>query len=91
MIGVVVILLGIFVFTAFAATGDPDPPATTVAPGDLAVGNCVRAGRVLTVVPCNGAHDAVVASIVPVGRQCPRDTSIYTIDRTRIACLRPAP
>lgn len=91
VLGIVALLLGIFVFTAFAATSDPEPPATTVAPGDLAVGACVRVTRVLTEVPCDGRQDATVASIVDVARGCPAGTSITTLDRARVACLRPAP
>ncbi len=84
------LLLGIFVFTAFAATGDPEPPTTTLAPGDLAAGMCVRADRVLTVVPCSDVHDATVVSVGPFGRPCPAGTSLYTVDRSRVACLRPS-
>jgi hypothetical protein len=91
VLGVMALLLGIFVFTAFAATGDPEPPTTTLAPGDLAAGMCVRASRVLTVVPCSEAHDATVVSLTVPGRPCPSGTSVYTVDRARVACLRPSP
>jgi hypothetical protein len=91
VLAVLALLLGIFVFTAFAATSDTGPPTTTLAPGDLAAGMCVRAARVLTVVPCSDAHDATVVSVGVPGRPCPAGTSVYTVDRTRVACLRPSP
>lgn len=88
---ILALLLGIFVFTAFAASGGDDAPRPTVAPGDLGVGACVLTGRVLTVTPCTGPHDATVVTIVATFRGCPVDTSVYTLDTSRVACLRPAP
>lgn len=88
---IVLVLFGIFVFTAFAAGGGDDAPRPTVAPGDLAAGSCVLAGRVLTTVPCDADHDAVVVSLVSTARGCPVDTSVYTLDAQRVACLRPTP
>ena len=88
---VLILLLGIFVFTAFAASGGDLAPTVTVAPGDLVAGTCVRTGQVLTTVPCSGTHDATVAAIVAVARGCPVDTAVYTLDPRRVACLRPVP
>lgn len=88
---ILVLLLGIFVFTAFAASGGDDAPRPTVAPGDLGAGACVLTGRVLSVTPCTGPHDATVVTIVTTFRGCPVDTSVYTLDASRVACLRPAP
>ena len=67
-----------------------NPAEVTLAPGDLAAGMCVRVDRVLTVVPCADAHDATVVSIVMAGAPCPAGTSVYTVDRSRVACLRPS-
>ena len=85
------LLLGIVIFTAFAAAGGDDAPTTTVAPGTLAAGMCVRVDRVLTVVDCRDKHDAIVATIVGISRGCSADTAVYTIDAQRVACLRPTP
>lgn len=88
---IVIVLFGIFVFTAFAAGGRDEAPRPTLAPGDLAAGACVLAGRVLTTVACDADHDAIVVSLVSTARGCPVDTSVYTLDAQRVACLRPTP
>jgi hypothetical protein len=88
VLGLLAVLLGIFVFTAFAATSREAPPTTTATPVDLAAGSCVRAAR-FAVVSCREAHDAVVVSVVDIGRPCPTGTSVYTIAPRRVACLRP--
>ncbi len=85
------LLLGIVIFTAFAAAGGDDAPTTTVAPGTLAAGMCLRVDRVLTVVDCRDQHDAIVASVVGIGRGCSVDTAVFTLDAQRVACLRPTP
>ena len=85
------LLLGIVIFTAFAAAGGDDAPSTTVPPGTLAAGMCLRVDRVLTVVDCRDQHDAIVASVVGISRGCSVDTAVYTLDAQRVACLRPTP
>jgi DnaJ domain len=85
------LLLGIFVFTAFAASDGPTTPVGPLTSGSLTAGACVRAGRVLTTVPCGEPHDAVVETVIGGGRTCPQDTSMYMLDASRVACLRPTP
>jgi hypothetical protein len=91
---VIVVLGGIFVFTAFAAAGKrhdaiPEQPivATTVA-----VGDCVRrlSSTVLGIVDCSRTNEGRIVEKVSVGRPCPRDSSaIYLPDETVYACIRP--
>jgi hypothetical protein len=91
MVAILVLLLGIFVYTAFAASKGEDVPRTTVSPGDLAAGDCVVGGPVLKKVACATRHDAVVVAVVSGARGCPIDTSVFTIDVSRVACLRAVP
>lgn len=90
-IAIFVLLLGIFVFTAFATTKSNDAPISRVSVDDLLPGDCVLVGAVLETVACTSRHDAVVVSIASMSRGCPVSTAIYTLDPTRVACLRPVP
>lgn len=85
------LLLGIFVFTAFAATKSDDAPSTRLSIVDLLPGDCVRVGAVLETVACTSRHDAEVVTIEGMSRGCPVSTAVYPLDGTRVACLRPVP
>ncbi len=90
-IALFVILLGIFIFTAFAASNaHPDAPVVTV-PGELRAGSCVRSAAVLTTVPCDRPHDAIIESVVSATRGCPPGNSLYVTAPGRVACLLPVP
>lgn len=72
----VVVLVGIFVVTAYAAGGDRspgDPATTTTIP---AVGTCltVAPGPVATRVSCSGPYDVRVVARVDEMTACPRGT-----------------
>lgn len=91
---VIVVLGGIFVFTAFAAS-DRDDSATPEQPivaTTASVGDCIRrlSPTMLGVVDCSRANDGRIVEKVSVGRPCPRDsTAIYLPDETVNACIRP--
>jgi hypothetical protein len=72
----VVVLVGIFVVTAYATGGDrsSDHPATTTTVA--AAGTClqVAAGPVATPVPCSGPYDVRVVARVDEMTACPRGT-----------------
>ena len=90
-IALFVILFGIFIFTAFAASNaHPDAPVVTV-PGELRAGSCVRAAAVLTTVPCDRPHDAIIESVVSATSGCPPGNSLYVTAPGRVACLLPVP
>lgn len=91
--GFVALLLGIAIVTAFAG-GDTaeDGPRPTVAPVEVVqVGECVRyATEALTVVPCDGGHDAQVAEIVTFPAPCPSALVPDDLEGTDIRlCLLP--
>jgi curved DNA-binding protein CbpA len=91
--GLVALLLGIVIVTAFAGGDDAeDGPRPTVAPVEaVQVGECVRyATDALTVVPCDGAHDAQVAEIVTFPAPCPSALVPDDLEGTDIRlCLLP--
>jgi curved DNA-binding protein CbpA len=91
--GFVALLLGIVIVTAFAGGDtDEDGPRPTVAPvEDVQVGECVRyAAAGLTVVPCDGGHDAQVAEIVTFPAPCPSALVPDDLEGTDIRlCLLP--
>jgi len=90
-IALFVILAGIFIFTAFAASNaHVDEPVVTV-PGELRAGSCVRSAAVLTTVPCDRPHDAIIESVVSATRGCPPGNSLYVTAPGRVACLLPVP
>lgn len=91
--GLVALLLGIVIVTAFAGGDDgEDGPGPTVAPvEEVQVGECVRyATEGLTVVPCDGGHDAQVAEIVTFPAPCPSALVPDDLEGTDIRlCLLP--
>lgn len=76
-IGLVVVMLAIFVFTAFAGgvtdgDGGVDAPAVD---GYLTAGSCVRlVGESVSEVSCDVAHDGVVETSVRADSSCPQGT-----------------
>lgn len=91
--GLVALLLGIVIVTAFAGGDTTDrAPAPTVAPvEDAQVGECVRyAAAGLTVVPCDGGHDAQIVEIVTFPAPCPSALVPDDLEGTDIRlCLLP--
>jgi hypothetical protein len=69
---VLVLLLVIFVATAYAGRGGDDGSSEPV-PGSLAVGDCivVAPGPAVDRVPCTGPHDLRVVARVAPGEGCP--------------------
>lgn len=69
-IAVAILLAIIFVFTAFAGSGDPSGPR------DL-VGSCVArtSGSGIEAVPCEGPNDGEVVLVVDRATRCPEETS----------------
>lgn len=86
-IAVTLVLVAIFVFTAFAGGGGGRDAAAI----DL-VGDCVqvRTGLRPTEVPCSGPNDGRVTLVVTERAGCPRDTDARPVaGEGRWLCLRP--
>jgi len=86
-----VVLVGIFVVTAYAAGGDrsPDDPATTTTVP--AIGTCltVASGPVATPVSCSGPYDVRVVARVDEMTACPRGTERRRLFHdTLLDCVR---
>jgi curved DNA-binding protein CbpA len=73
-IAVLVVLAGIFVFTAYAASRSSGGSG-----GVLEVGSCVHvvAADVVEETPCSSPHEGRVGSLPPVGTQCPNGQDAY--------------
>lgn len=80
---VVLVLGGIFVFTAFAGGGgSPSSPAL--------VGDCVRvSSELVEVVPCMGPEDELVVAVTTRAEDCPSAAVPTPSGRDRVLCLRP--
>jgi hypothetical protein len=91
---VIVVLGGIFVFTAFAAShgeGSPSSTAPVVAP-TAAVGDCIRrvSSTELDLVDCDAPNDGHIVDKVSMGKPCPTDArAVYLPDENVYACVRP--
>lgn len=74
-IGLVALVIGIFIFTAYQGPGPGQPGPTTVAGPDLGVdaNACVRVigGPQLIEIPCTGVYDGRVIGAYEVGGACP--------------------
>jgi len=92
---VIVVLGGIFVFTAFAANkseGTGSSSEQPVVATTAAVGDCIRAlsPTELGIVDCSRGNDGRIVEKVSVGRPCPHDSeAVYLPDETVYACIRP--
>jgi hypothetical protein len=96
VVGLVVLLLGILVFSAYATSHEPvesSPPATAAA--SLEVGQCVfvvftDSGRAATPTPCTAQTSGRIDSIVETPRPCRPDTeSVQLFDGRTTLCLVP--
>jgi hypothetical protein len=92
---VLVVLGGIFLFTAYARRGSsPDSPGSTVpvspVDGVVEVGSCVvldSAARAFE-VSCVAPHTGTVNALVPSGAPCPLQTEgFFSSDGTRLVCI----
>lgn len=72
-VAVLMVLMAIFVFTAFAGGDDDDPPSAS----EL-IGSCVhlQPGGVVSKVPCNGPSDGLVVLVVVRSSQCPEGSDV---------------
>jgi hypothetical protein len=92
---VLVVLGGIFLFTAYARRGgSPDSPGSTVpvspVDGVVEVGSCVvlDSGARTFEVSCAGPHTGIVSAVVPSGAPCPLQTEgFFSADGTRLVCI----
>lgn len=84
---IAVLLVGIFVVTAYADRGRDDPqPASRRA----VVGDCldVPGGTATTIVPCAGPHEFRIVARVPRADECPAGTEARRLGTdTRFDCL----
>jgi hypothetical protein len=91
---VIVVLGGIFVFTAFAASrsdGSPSPSEPVVRPA-AAVGDCIRwlSSTELGLVGCDGPNNGRIVEKVKVDKSCPDDADqTYLPEENVYACVRP--
>ena len=85
-VAVTVILVIIFVFTAFAG-GSHDPSS---GPHDL-VGKCISSGRasVIVPVPCQGPNEGQVKLVVDRASLCPDASSSRSVPGDLWLCLEP--
>jgi hypothetical protein len=91
---VIVVLGGIFVFTAFAASHGTGSTSSTapVVPPTAAVGDCIRrvSSTELDLVDCESPNDGHIVEKVSMGKPCPSDArAIYLPDENAYACVRP--
>jgi hypothetical protein len=80
LIAILVVLLMIFVVTAFAARGAHSARDGTTQPNGLVeVGSCVlvETGQPVAPVPCTQPHDGRAAAVVPLDLSCPANTDYY--------------
>jgi hypothetical protein len=80
LIAMLVVLLLIFVVTAFAARGAHNSPDGSTQPtGVVEVGSCVlvATGEPVAPVPCSEPHDGTAAAVVPLDLSCPPNTEYY--------------
>lgn len=89
-VAVVVVLLAIFVFTAFAGGDDDEAPSAS-----QLIGSCVELepGGVVTTVPCTGPSDGRVDLVVVRSSQCPAGSDVARLPgESTWLCLRdPSP
>ena len=90
---VIVVLGGIFVFTAFAASrGDGSSPTSPAVAPTAAVGDCIRrvSSTELDLVDCDVPNDGHIVDKVSMGKPCPDSArAIYLPDENVYACVRP--
>lgn len=79
LLAMLVVLLLIFVITAFAARGARDEPETRGSDGIVEIGSCLAlaTGQPVVEVPCSEPHDGRAAAIIPLDLSCPVDTEYY--------------
>jgi hypothetical protein len=79
LVAILLVLLAIFVVSAFAAHGARSPRSTGASDGIVEVGSCVRVATGVPVeeVPCDQPHDGRAAAVVPLDLSCPPDTDYY--------------
>ncbi len=79
LLAMLLVLLLIFVITAFAARGARDEPETRGSDGIVEIGSCLAlaTGQPVVEVPCTEPHDGRAAAIIPLDLSCPADTEYY--------------
>jgi hypothetical protein len=79
----------IFIFTAYATSGDGGGPPPTTGAGAERVGTCVEVapGPVTSVVPCERPNDGQVVAEVDADEPCPSDLDRLDLVVERDVCL----
>jgi hypothetical protein len=80
LVAILVVLLLIFVVTAFASRGARSSRGGSTSPDGLVeVGSCVlvATGEPVAPVPCTEPHDGRAAAVVPLDLSCPANTEYY--------------
>ena len=91
LVAMLVVLLLIFVVTAFAARGAHNSRDGSTSPNGLVeVGSCVlvATGEPVAPVPCSEPHDGRAAAVVPLDLSCPANTEYYVRAGRKSAGLR---
>ncbi len=89
LVALLLVLLAIFIVSAFAAQGARSPRSSGASDGVVEVGSCVRVATGVPVVevPCTESHDGRAAAVVPLDLPCPASTDYYVAAgrrRTRV-------
>jgi len=93
LVAIVVVLLAIFVVSAFAAhgarTSHENNPAAVVREGSCVL---VATGEPVVPVSCDQPHDGVAAAVVPLDLSCPANTDYYVAPggRARVCVAKDA-
>jgi hypothetical protein len=79
LVAILLVLLAIFIVSAFAAQGARSPRNNGADDGVVEVGSCVSVATGVPVVevPCSEAHDGRAAAVVPLDLPCPANTDYY--------------
>jgi hypothetical protein len=91
LVAILLVLLAIFVVSAFASHRAGTTPNPGASDGIVDVGSCVRVATGVPVeeVPCDEPHDGRAAAVVPLDLPCPEDTDYYVAPggRARVCVL----
>ena len=79
LIAILLVLLAIFIVSAFAAGNARSPRNSGANDGVVEVGSCVgvATGTPVVEVPCSEPHDGRAAAVVPLDLPCPANTDYY--------------
>ena len=79
LVAILLVLLAIFIVSAFASHGARATRSPGASDGIIDVGSCVLVATGVPVeeVPCEKPHDGRAAAVVPLDLSCPANTDYY--------------